>query len=125
VTAAELPAGKTKLSEFGFAEIGLAAPVVFAFRVTGTVRVVVPDRILIKPRWAPVVSAPAPTEAVITRGVVPDPGDTVSQPVSESAVTVTFSDPLAVDSRMVWDGVVTPVWVLNVSCCGVATTALA
>lgn len=38
-------------------------------------------------------------------------------------MTVTFAVPLAEDSRIVCDGVVTPVWVLNVSCCGVATTA--
>ena len=32
--------------------------------------------------------------------------------------------PLDVESWIVWDGVATPGWVLNVSCCGVATTVL-
>jgi hypothetical protein len=48
---------------------------------------------------------------------------TVSHPPSEKAVTLKFAVPLAEESRMVCDGVVTPVWVLNVSCCGKATTA--
>ena len=34
--AAVLPLAKTKLSELGFAEIGLAPPVEFALSVTGT-----------------------------------------------------------------------------------------
>ena len=62
--AAVLPDGKTKLSEFGFAEIGLDAPPEFAFSVTGTDRFVVPEEMLIKPtsnarggrarcRWTP------------------------------------------------------------------------
>ncbi len=95
----------------------------FALRVTGIDKLVVPDRTLIKPTSTPEVGAPAPMETVITTGVLLDWGVTVSQPVSEEAVTVTFAVPLAVESKTVWTGVVTPVWVLNVSWDGVAITA--
>jgi len=37
---------------------------------------------------------------------------------------VTFALPLGEESKNVWDSGATPVWVLNVSCCGVATTVL-
>ena len=47
--AAVLPAAKTKLSEFGFDEIGLDTPPEFAFSVTGTDRFVVPEETLTKP----------------------------------------------------------------------------
>lgn len=109
------PGGKMKLSEFRFADIALDPPFEFALRVTGIERLVVPERTLIKPTSTPEVGAPAPIEAVITTGVIPVCGVTVSQPVSEEAVTVTFAVPLAVESKTVWTGVVTPVWVLNVS----------
>jgi len=44
-----LPGAKTKLSEFGFAEIGLDIPPEFAFSVTGTDRFVDPEKILTNP----------------------------------------------------------------------------
>jgi len=44
--------------------------------------------------------------------------------VSERGVMVTFAVPLAEESKNVWDSGATPVWVLKVSCCGVATTVL-
>jgi hypothetical protein len=118
------PLAKTKLSELGLDEIGLVPPVEFALSVTGTDRLSVPERTLIKPTSTPEVGAPAPMDTVSTSGVEPDAGVTVSQLLSEWAVTVTFAVPLDEESRIVWDGVVTPVWVLNVSCCGVATTVV-
>lgn len=63
-------------------------------------------------------------DTVTINGVAPDDGVAISQPVSEIAEIETFGVPIAEESSMVWLGVVTPVWVLNVSCCGVATTAL-
>ena len=72
-----------KLSELGFAEIGLVPPVEFALSVTGTDRFVVPERILIKPTSTPEVGAPAPMETVTTNGVEPDEGVTISQLLSE------------------------------------------
>jgi hypothetical protein len=115
---------KTKLSELGLDEIGLVPPVESALSVTGTEKLSVPERILIKPTSTPEVGAPAPMDTVTTRGVVPDAGVTFSQPLSDWAVSVTFAVPLDEESRIVWDGVVTPVWVLKVSCWGVATTVL-
>jgi hypothetical protein len=106
-TAVVLPGANTKLSEFGFAEMGLAAPVVPEFSVTGTEMLVVPAKMLIKPAWAPAVAVPA--DAVTTRGVVPVCGVTVSQFVSEYAVTVTVCGPLDDVIRIVCTGVVTPV----------------
>ena len=82
-SAAELPGAKTKLSELGFAVIGLTPPVEFALSVTGTEKLVVPERILIKPTSTPEVGAPAPIETVSTVGVEPDDGVTVSQLLSE------------------------------------------
>ena len=119
-----MPLAKTKLSELGLAEIGLGTPVELVLRVTGTDSVVVPETTLIKPTETPVeVGAPAPMATVRTRGVVPDCGVTVSQLVSAVMdVRVTLPFPLATESRTVWVGVVTPVWVLNVSCGGEATT---
>ena len=71
--ATVLPLAKTKLREFGPAEMGLGPPVEFVLSVTGTDRVVVPDWTLIKPTSTPVVvGAPAPMEAVTTKGVAPD-----------------------------------------------------
>lgn len=118
------PFGKMKLSELGLDEIGLVPPVEPALSVTGTDRLDVPERIFIKPTSTPEVGAPAPMDTVSTNGVEPAAGVTISQLVSEWAVTVTFAVPLDEESRIVWDGVVTPVWVLKVSCCGVATTVL-
>jgi hypothetical protein len=115
VAALVSPGGNMKLSEFRFADIALGAPFEFALRVTGIERLIVPESTLIKPTSTPEVGAPAPIEAVITTGVAPVCGVTVSHPVSEKAVTVTFAVPLAVESRTVWTGVVTPVSVLNVS----------
>jgi hypothetical protein len=108
---AEVPDGKTKLSEFGFAEIGLAVPEEFAFKVTGTEMVAEPEVTLTKPTSTPEVGAPAPTETVRTKGVLPAAGITVNQLVSETAATVTFAVPLAEEMRMVCGGVVTPVCV--------------
>jgi len=121
--AAVLPSVTTKLSELGLAEIALGAPVESAFSVTGMDRVVVPDNTLIKPALTPEVGAPDPIETVRTAGVALLDEATISQPVPEYAVTEMFAVPLADESSTVCDGVVTPVWVLNVSCCGVATTA--
>ena len=83
VAAAVLPWVKTKLSELGFAEIGLGPPVEFALSVTGTDSAVVPERILMKPTSTPEVGAPAPMETVRTAGVVRAEEVTVSQLVSE------------------------------------------
>jgi hypothetical protein len=121
--AEESPAGKTKLREFGLALMEPDGPVEFAFNVTGIEKFVVVEVTLMKPTSIPDVGAPAPTETVTNRGVVPLCGVTVSQLVSECEVTETFTLPVVEESRIVWGGVVTPVWVLNVSCCGVATTA--
>jgi len=77
------PGGKTKLREFRFPDIGLEPPLEFALRVTGIEKFVEPERTLIKPTSTPEVGAPAPIDAVITTGVVPVCGVTVSQPVSE------------------------------------------
>jgi hypothetical protein len=107
--AAEVPDGKTKLSEFGFAEIGLDVPVEFAFNVTGMEVVREPEVTLTKPTSTPEVGAPAPMETVRTKGVLPAAGVTVSQLVSEIAATVTFAAPLAEEIKMVCGGVVTPV----------------
>lgn len=107
--AAEVPDGKTKLSEFGFAVIGLDGPVKFAFKVTGTERVVEPDVMLTKPTSTPEVGAPAPMETVRSKGVLPARGVTVSQLASEIAATLTFAVPLDEEMRMVCGGVVTPV----------------
>jgi hypothetical protein len=74
---------KTKLNELGFAEIVLAGPVEFALSVTGTDRIVVPERILMKPTSTPEVGAPAPMDTVRTKGVVPVEGVTANQPLSE------------------------------------------
>ena len=124
VAALVSPAGKTKLSEFRFEEIALDPPLEFALRVTGIDRLVVPERTLIKPTSTPEVGAPAPIDTVTMSGVVALEEVTVSHPASEWAVTVTFAVPLAVESKTVWTGAVTPVWVLKVSCGGVATTVL-
>ena len=48
----------------------------------------------------------------------------MSQLLSERGVMVTFALPLGEESKNVWDSGATPVWVLKVSCCGVATTVL-
>jgi len=117
-------AGKIKLSEFRFEEIGLDPPFEFALRVTGIDRLVVPETTLTKPTSTPEAGAPAPMDTVTMSGVVALEEVTVSHPASEWAVTATFAVPLAVESRTVWTGVVTPVWVLKVSCGGVATTVL-
>jgi hypothetical protein len=80
VIAAVLLGAKTKLSEFGFAEMGLETPPEFAFSVTGMDRFVAAERILINPTLTPDVGAPAAIDTVKTWGVVPDCGVTVSQP---------------------------------------------
>ena len=120
--AAVAPGAKTKLSELGVAEIGLVTPFPLAFRVTGMDCVVVPDVMLINPTSTPDAGALAPTDTVRRSGVEPDCGVTASQLVDERAVMETFAVPVVVESRMVCAGVVTPVCVLNVSSCGVATT---
>jgi len=97
---AKLPAGKTKLSEFGCAEMGLDAPLEFAFKVTGTEREAEVEVMLIKPTSTPDVGAPAPIETVSTRGVAPVEGVTVSQLLSERAVMETFAVPLLEEIRM-------------------------
>lgn len=81
--AAVLPAAKTKLSELGLAESGLGPPVELAFSVTGMDRVVVPERMLIKPTSKPEVGAPDPMDTVTTAGVVVLEEVAASQPVSE------------------------------------------
>jgi hypothetical protein len=81
--AAVLPAAKMKLSEFGFAEIGLDPPLEAAFNVTGIERAAVPEVTLIKPTSTPEVGAPVPIETVRTKGVTPDSGVTVNQLLSE------------------------------------------
>ena len=78
-----LPGEKTKLSEFGLADIGLGTPVELALSVTGMDSVVVPERTFIKPTSTPEVGAPAPIETVRTAGVVLLEEVTVSQLVSE------------------------------------------
>jgi hypothetical protein len=83
VSAAVAPFGNTKLSELGFAEIELAPPVELALSVTGIDKLVVPERMLMKPVSTPDVGAPAPMETVTTKGVEPDEGVTVSHPASE------------------------------------------
>jgi hypothetical protein len=77
-----LPGAKIKLSEFGFAEIGLD-PVEFAFSVTGNDKVVVPEATLIKPTSTPLVGAPVPIETVRIAGVLELEEVTINQPVSE------------------------------------------
>jgi len=118
------PFGKMKLSELGVAESGLATPDEFALRVTGMESVVLPDTTLTKPTCAPDVGAPEPIDTVTKDGVVALEAVATSQLPSEKAETATLAVPLAEESRTVCGGVVTPVWVLKVSCCGVATTAL-
>jgi hypothetical protein len=106
----EPPDWKTKLSEFGFAEMGVVAPLEFAFKVTGTVRVADDEVMLIKPTSIPEVGAPAPMETVRSKGVVPDRGVTVSQLVSENVSTERLTaPPLAAEIRTLCTGVVTPV----------------
>jgi hypothetical protein len=78
-----LPGAKTKLSEFGFAEIGLDPPVEFAFSVTGIDKVVVPEATLTKPTSTPLVGAPVPIETVRTAGVLELEEVTINQPASE------------------------------------------
>jgi len=80
---AVLPAAKTKLSELGFPEIGLAVPLEFALSVTGMDRVVEPETMLMKPTSVPEVGAPAPMETVRTAGVALLEEVTVSQLASE------------------------------------------
>jgi hypothetical protein len=53
VIAAVLLGAKTKLSEFGFAEMGLETPPEFAFSVTGIERFVAAERTLINPTLTP------------------------------------------------------------------------
>ena len=65
------------------------------------------------------MGALAPTETVKESGVVPLLGVTTSQLLVEKGVIVTLAGELDV-SRTVWDGVVTPDCVLNVSCDGLA-----
>jgi hypothetical protein len=77
-----LSGAKIKLSEFGFAEIGLD-PVEFAFSVTGNDKVVVPEATLIKPTSTPLVGAPVPIETVRIAGVLELEEVTINQPVSE------------------------------------------
>lgn len=108
VAAAEVPAGKTKLSEFGFAVIELDRPV-FAFKETGMEIVLDAEVTLTKPTLTPEVGAPAPMETARTKGVVPAPGVTVSQLVLEIAATVTGTVPLAEEIRILCvAGVTTP-----------------
>jgi hypothetical protein len=109
--AVVLLAGKTKLSEFGLAEMGPGAPLEFAFKVTGTERDVAGEVdvevMLIKPTSTPEVGAPAPIETVTTKGVAPVEGVTVSQLLSERAVMETFAVPLLEEIRMAWGIVAT------------------
>ena len=69
------------------------------------------------------MGAVAPTDTVSERGVVPLLGVTTSQLLVEKGVMVTLAGALDV-SRSVWDGVVTPDCVLNVSCDGLAARVL-
>lgn len=119
-----LPGVKIKLREFGLAEIGLATPFAFAFSVTGMEILVDPELTLMKPTSTPEVGAPAPIETVRVRGVLPAWGVTTSQLVSECAVTETVAVPVEDVSNTDCAGVAVPVSVLNVSCCGLATSVV-
>jgi hypothetical protein len=64
-----------------------------------------------------------PTETVNKTGVVPVLGATTSQLLAEKGVIVTLAGALDV-SWTIWDRVVTPNCVLNVSCEGLAVRVL-
>jgi hypothetical protein len=118
-----LPAENVKLREFGFAVRGLG-PGEFAFKVTGMLSELAPEAILMNPTDVPEAGAPAPTDTLSESGVMPLEGVTWSQLLFDSVETVTVAAPLEEVSRTVWAVGVTPVWVLNVSCAGLAVSVV-
>ena len=79
---------------------------------------------LINPVSVPDVGAVGPIETVSCSGVLPVEGDTCNQLFAENAVTVTFTDEGEEVTKTFWDGVVTPLCVLKVSCDGLAESVV-
>jgi hypothetical protein len=123
VTGSTLLACKLKLSEVGLVVKGLEV-VELALRTTGTDKNDPADEMLMKPTSVPEVGAPAPIETVRESGVFPPAGLTTNQLWLEKAVTVTLTGPLEEETSSVCGVGVTPVCVLNVSCCGFAASVL-
>lgn len=111
---------KLKLKELGFAESGLVPPPELTLSCTGMDRNPADELTLMNPTSVPEVGAPAPTDTVRERGVVPLAGVTTSQLLLEKAATVTLTGPLDEDTSTVCEGVGIPACVLNVNCVGLA-----
>jgi hypothetical protein len=118
VTGTVLLAAKTKLKEFGLAEIGLIPPVELGLNTTGTERKDPAELILMNPTSV-AVGAAEPIDTDSTIGVVPLVGVTCSHFVSEKADTVIA----CVVPDVTCSSCVTP-GPLNRSCGGLAVGAL-
>jgi hypothetical protein len=79
---------------------------------------------LMKPVSVPEVGAVGPMDTLRDKGVPPPLGLTCNQLLAEKAATVTLTDPGVELMRTVCGVVVTPVWVLKVSCDGLANSVV-